>query len=348
MNPAAGLSPRADRFAALLSDHNRRRVPLRDLWSVLDQADPALTTDVRRRMILAEVLSELAAAEVIALPSSRSYDRTERPPLPSFVTLPVAVRSSPHRRIVWHPALAWVLDARLTPTQRDHLEAVNRWLHAVRDPTPAPVRERSLEIFGDEKVLNRLIPTSLFAAGRMNLDLLATYRAVVRFTSELVGSSGDLLLVVENCDTFDSLVRVLRERNDHRVGHVGWGAGAAFEASVLSIPRLYPPPTEVAYFGDLDEKGLRIPVNAATVAVREGIPSIRPAAGLYGALLAHARLQSIHRRLSDSVAGELTTWLHPAHREQVIHLLTNGKRVAQEAVGRHYLTTNHDWLTDLR
>jgi hypothetical protein len=220
--------------------------------------------NARRRTVLADVLAELAAAGLITLPSQRSYDRTERPDLPLFVTLPRHDRPrAPRRDVVWHPDLAWVPGSQLVPSQRADLEQVNRWLHNRRgDPTPVPLRERSLEIFGDEKTLDRLLPTRLFAPGRLTLGLLATYRAVVRFTSDLVGS-GDLLLVVENSDTFDSLVHALRGHDGHRVGRVGWGAGAAFEASVLSVGLLDPPVADVAYFGDLDEKGLRIPANAS-------------------------------------------------------------------------------------
>lgn len=83
---------------------------------------------------------------------------------------------------------------------------------------------------------------------------------------------GDLLLVVENSDTFDSLLTVLRGRSDHRVGLVGWGAGTGFETSVLSIARIDRTITEVGYFGDLDENGLRVPSNAAALAAKAGLP----------------------------------------------------------------------------
>jgi hypothetical protein len=60
---------------------------------------------------------------------------------------------------------------------------------------------------------------------------------------------------MENSDTFDSLLTVLRGRGDHRVGLVGWGAGTGFEASVLSIAHIDRAITEIRYFGDLDETG---------------------------------------------------------------------------------------------
>lgn len=348
MTMANGLSTRAKRMAALLRARTGRRVALIDLWAVLDRADPALIADNRRRSVLADVLAELADAELLSLPSRQSYDRTEHPALPRFVTLP-APRTPPaaRRPVVWHPALSWVPETRLTPGQHERLEAINRWLHARRGATAVPLRERSLEIFGDEKALDRLLMTGIFGPGRLTLDLLGTYRAVVRFTTEPVGS-GDLLLVVENSDTFDSLIHALGERSDHRVGLVGWGAGAAFEASVLSIARLGPRVTEVAYFGDLDEKGLRIPAGAAAIAAAEGLPVVRPAFGLYTALLERARRRGGQRKVTATVAADLTEWLDPPHRAPVSRFLTAGERAAQEAVGREYLTTNDDWLVDLR
>ena len=46
---------------------------------------------------------------------------------------------------------------------------------------------------------------------------------------------------------------------------------------MLSIRQLHPPVLSVRYFGDLDEKGLRIPASAAAA---EGLPPLRSAAGL--------------------------------------------------------------------
>ncbi|OHV69592.1 hypothetical protein BCD48_34710 [Pseudofrankia sp. BMG5.36] len=253
---------------------------------------------------------------------------------------------APRHDPVWHPHLNWVPGTPLTPTQRADLEKINEWLYARRGVVSVPLRERSLEIFGDEKRLGRLLTSQLFADGRLALELLATYRVVVRFTSEQVGP-GDLLLIAENSDTFDSLVRVLVERAGHRVGRVGWGAGGAFEASVLSVGRLDPPVVEIAYFGDLDEKGLRIPANAAAVAVRERLPPVRPAHGLYDALLRRMRPGRAPKVVTAATAAELAIWLGPSHRTAVEDLLTSGRRAAQEAVNRDYLAAHDDWLYDL-
>lgn len=83
------LSPRADRFRDLLENWppQRVRVPLDDLWRMLDEADPTSRMSLARRQQLADTIDELARAELIRLPAERSYDRNEKPPVPNFVTL---------------------------------------------------------------------------------------------------------------------------------------------------------------------------------------------------------------------------------------------------------------------
>lgn len=364
--------PRSRRAAALLGRLEgwpRRRVTLAELWQLFDEIDPSSRVSARRRDLLAADLDDLVAAGAVALPAKGSFDRGQRPPLPKFVTVPAgdaAVAAEPGRRVVWHPGLSWVPSANLTPAQLAMLTQVDRWLHRCVDPLVVPVRERSWEIFGDEKAIDRLESSSLCCAGRLSLDLLRCRRAVPRFVWERVGA-GDLLLVVENSDTFDSLVRALRgmpggEAGDrpgpvpdglapdrlppaHRVGIVGWGAGGAFEASVRSIATMQV--TAVRYFGDLDEAGLRIPAAAAATATASGLPPVRPAVGLYDALLRLGRPQPGQRKVPPGAAEVLCGWLAEPHRAAAAEVLRAGHRMAQEAVGSGYLLRHSQWLDDL-
>lgn len=338
------LSPRAGRLAEQLQVWPKARVPLLDLWRMLDRADPSSRTDSRRRFLLSGLLDELAGAGVVQLPS-RSYDRTEQPYLPQFVTiLRLGQSVATPRDIVWHPALSWVPGSQPTSSQLDLLAAVNQWLFRHRDDLVVPIRERSLEIFGEEKLLDRLMLTNLFAPGRLSPELLRIRRAVPQMYTRIVGD-GSTLLVVENSDTFDSLVRVLSDSGGP-IGLVGWGAGAGFEASVVSIANLERPVSEMRYFGDLDRAGLRIPSNASALAVATGLPPVRPFTGLYGALLSVGRRQAGQTAVSSSEGERLVQWLDPAHRQSVVRMLAAGERMAQEAVGYSYLLRHDDWRTD--
>lgn len=319
-----------------------------ELWRLFDEADPATRGDVARRQILADCLGELAAAEVIELPAAASFDRTQRPPLPRFITIPTTTPARrPARGPVWHPDLSWAATVRVSGAQAQLLKQVNAWLFrgAGRDEPRVPLRERSLELLGEEKALDTLVGTSLFGPGRLTLELLRTYRVTVPLHTTSVGSrggSGEVLLVVENSDTFDSLRRALSEAPG-RVGALAWGAGAGFESSVLSVASMRPAIREIRYFGDLDAAGLRIPAAASRLAHQEGLPAVQPATALYTALLAVGRQRGAQPALDAQHADELVGWLDPQHREPCRLLLTTGHRIAQEAVGLAYLTATSDW-----
>ena len=341
------LSTRTEHVISALAAWPRRRVQLTELWRLLDDADPATRTDVRRRQVMSDLIGELSSAGIVKLPSLDSYDRMELPVLPRFLTInreEEISRSSPQE--VWHPALAWVPESSLSRSQYETLRLVNRWLYRNRDELVVPSRERSLEIFGNEKAMDGLMDTVLFGAGRLSLELLRCRRVAPPFHHEPCGDGG-VLLVVENSDTYDSVLSVLRGRSDHRVSAVGWGAGTGFEASVLSIGRMGGSIREVRYFGDLDEVGLRVPGNAAALATTEGLPPILPAYGLYAAMLRLATSQRGQRIVRREAASGLAAWLVEEHRQDAIRLLVSGERLAQEAVGLAHLSRNDDWLSGL-
>ena len=123
-------------------------------------------------------------------------------------------------------------DLRLSDTQTALLDAVNRLLFhggAGSGSSLAPVRERAFEITGDEKAFD----SGPILGGRLTLATLRAYRVTLPLHTARVGD-GPVLIVVENSDTFDSVRRTVAGRPGS-VGRVGWGAGAAFESSVLSL-----------------------------------------------------------------------------------------------------------------
>lgn len=337
------LSPRSRAFAALIRERSEVRVYLKDLWTLLDCVDPATRMDSGRRLVMAELLREIADNGLVAMPSARSFDRTQDPPLPRFVRVTrAATRAVRPVDVVWHPELSWADNIHPTPTaaQQDRLIAINRWLHRERDDFVVPLRERSLEILGDEKALDRLLLTNLAGPGRLSLEMLRARRAVPPLHIRHIGD-GTVLLVVENSDTFDSLTRSLTQ-NPAEIGMIAWGAGTGFEASVLSIAEIDRPVSRIAYFGDLDAAGLRIPSNAARLAIERGLPVVTPARILYSELLRVGTRQTGQPKCSLDDAEKLVEWLPREHRAQVRELLVSGKRMAQEAVGLRCLRSMPD------
>ncbi|WP_143101888.1 Wadjet anti-phage system protein JetD domain-containing protein [Amycolatopsis marina] len=317
------------------------------MWQLLDAADPAGRSTPGRRSVLADVIAELDHAGLVRPAGVRSWDRSQKPHLPRFVSLPASEPPKPAARMVWHHRLAWVEEARPSPAQRTHLESLNTWFHEHdhEDLPVIPHRERSVKIFGNEKVLDKLMGTALFGDGRLSLDILRARRVAPNFIVESLGH-GPLLLIVENSDTFDSLVSALR-REPGNVGLVGWGAGGAFEQSVLSIGRLTPAVRDVRYFGDLDAKGLQIPANAAAVAARGHLPTVKPAIGLYEAMFRYARPQPGQSRLAATTAHPIAAWLPPYLQNRAAEHLMRGTRLAQEEVGITELIADRRWRSDL-
>lgn len=330
------MTPRAERFADLLASRSKTTVRLAELWQILDEAAPECRGSADRRAILADILVELAASEVLEPSSSKDPSRA-RPPLPRFIRRKIT-RShapAPRRDDPWHPDLSRSADLR---RPRPELRPVSEWLfRGGTRADPAPLRERAFEITGDEKAFDGRLDDIL------TLDVLRAYRVTLPLHRARVGD-GRILLVVENSDTFDSLRRTLTA-DPGRVGEIGWGAGGAFESSVLSLRD--DPPTEIRYFGDLDADGIRIPAAASALAEEADLPRIYPATGLYDLLLERGQPKPSRRAGSEERIDDLLAWLDPAHRTRARDLLTGGSRLAQEAVSLAALSESSSWRRDL-
>lgn len=342
------LGPKAARLAALLETVTGRTIALSDLWALWAAADPASAGRPERRATLAQALQELASAGLVT--PSKKRDAAATPHLPLRLTLPAPAPSPSAaalaRKVVWRPELAWAVRARLTLDQVEHLHLINNWLRdRGRDSDVIPLRERSLEVLGHEKAFDALLATTVFAPGRLSFDLLRTFRSHPPLPVTRVGG-GPVLLVVENDDTFSS-IRTVLSTAPGPVGHVAWGAGGAFEASVRSCGDL-PGVERVRYFGDLDAAGLRIPRNAAQTAALEGLPEVTPAYALYRSLLATGVRQSGQPPVPAEQTPALTGWIGDARlKQQCSALLEAGVRVPQEALTLTALNADRGWLNDL-
>ena len=316
----------------------RKRILATECDAALLEVDPTLEWDPGRRTQLATTLDELQEAGVLRFSVKR--DRTARPELPAFVTLadeapPAEVAED--RYVVWRPELAWAHELALSSGELDALGAVQAF---VRDRAGAPVvphRERSLELFGDEKRLDRLIRGRLFEAGRLSMDLLAcqwTPPPIPVAALPGLSTSGDpVVLVSENAAGYHSLLATAGPP----ITHVAYGGGGQFALSVAGLAELAP--ARVLYFGDLDAEGLAIPQRAIAAAERAGLPAPEPSIELWSALCDLAeRYGQNARDVPEDVAIELCAWVRDdTLAARMAEVLISGLRVAQEAVGLEYL-----------
>lgn len=344
------LDPIATRFAEALAGSGRVIIRLDHLWIALQAAAPELLTSPAKRERLAAIVHTLADAGICTLPTSTSsWDRAGRPPLPTFIRLarPVAQPRRDPLRHPWLPDIAaWAPSARLTQPQLADLATLNTWLaRGGPNGSVLPLRERSYEIFGDEKRLDLLIGGTLFRPGRLTLDQIGAVVVHPPFVAEQI-SDATTLLIIENHNTYWSALRAAHQHvaagAPCRFGWIAYGAGRQLEGSVGSAHTLNPSPTAIEYFGDLDADGLAIPLNVSRIAVTDGLPPVAPHTGLYSLLLDLGRPAPTRSRISMPKAA--AEWLGTDLAQCAADVLAGTTRLAQEAVNRLVLERDPRWL----
>jgi hypothetical protein len=336
-------------LAAAVMAAGRRGAALEVLLHAAFAVEPELASSVDRRGRLLASLERLAASgRVRTWPTGRaSFERTSFPSLPLVVRAP----GMPARERPIRPVLPPELRPELAGARKlDHIRAdevatlvaVNEFLRNFDPARPSvPVRERSLEVFGDEKRLDAVRGQRLYTTAVLSDELLRCFEVHPPFVYRRVSDAPNAL-VLENHHTYDS-ARNLLEVRTRDIGIVIYGAGRAFCASVTYLSDLDPAVKQAYYFGDLDTAGLSIPASAHAVGEAAGIAPVIPAVGLYRALLA-----SPHRRPATPVpaaaASGLVAWLPRDLRTEVTDLLTSGHWLPQEAVGLEVMGSIDCWL----
>lgn len=165
----------------------------------------------------------------------------------------------------WHPKMAWAAREGSHAILPDLL-AVDEWLRRSTGHEPVLTRrERSLEVFGDEKRLDALTVNGHIFGGRVSLEDLRCISVSPPLPVAFTGRAGGAL-VVENADTFHTMA------THGPFSQVIYGGGTAVTGSIDRIP------PGALYFGDIDKRGVEIALTLHAA-------GIRPHEGLYALLL---------------------------------------------------------------
>ena len=208
-----------------------------------------------------------------------------------------------------------------------------------------PMRERSLDIFGDEKLLETRINGPLFRPGRLTFALLETYPCWPPVQQTVCGP-GDWL-IVENYTTYHSIST--RARQLGFAGRLIWGSGKQVGTRLAALALSgAPAPPHCYYFGDLDIAGFRMAKSAVAKASEIGLPALTPARGLYrlGYLHGTARRSTASSRVDPAILDWVRNWLADEIGARAAALLGAGRRIVQEYVGKEVLATTalSDWF----
>lgn len=341
------LEPRClEEMAERLRASPTVRIPFETLWQAFAAAFPHRPSGPPERAMLRDALLALEERGVLRLPSVRGtrWDRAMEPALPRSVDLvgaPVPPRSREWRRFPWDPRIQWIAD--LTAVAEDSLAFLHRvheGLVAGRFVRRVPFKYRSLQLTGDEKRLAALRRTTLFAPGRLDLDLLGCLPDHVPMAWEPVAQTGNSLLIFENAGPFTVARQVLDSMDEPPYAMVGYGSGKAVTAALPHLQTIHRVVGSIDYIGDLDPQGLEIALAAQACAHSLGLPPLRPAPGLHRAML-HAAAAFGHpdgwpvgsSRGSEFRIDDLVRFLPADIRDEVASVLRRGYRIPEEVLG---------------
>jgi hypothetical protein len=295
---------------------------------------------------VAEAVRTLADAGELILPSDATakarranYDWRCTPALPLFV---MAVRAPPprppalRREHAWHPDLAFLAAERRLDKPEVWL-AIDAWLKRSGGGTDVvSIRERSFEIFHDEKRLDAALGYKFFRTGALTLRCLRCEEVpeplAARFCRTARWHSA---LVIENKDTFRSACLINAELR--LFAAVVFGEGDAFpkRAPDLLLLSEESPFDEVQYFGDIDAAGFDIAARAEQAVLALGGAlgghfAFRPAADLYRALFAAGTPVGEYGAMTAAARD----FLQHHGLERLDGGSLDGRRIPQEALAR--------------
>jgi hypothetical protein len=320
-------------FIEALRALRRKRITLEEMRGRWLELHPEQLQHPERDALLLAALKEHAEAGTLSLPAAASYELHGNPRMPKFITL-LNDRPRPPPEdwasVPWLPELGfWTT---LTESELHTAKAINAWLLRRRGRfLQVPLRERSLEIFDDEKYLDARVRGDTLFAGRLSLATLGAFIVPNPLPYRAAAAPGSPILIVENHHTYWSLAEW--NIQTRRYAAVVYSSGNVLANSVAALEEVMRESGGAAakYFGDLDPRGVLIPLG-----FNEGSRiQLMPAVDLYRMSLAIGlRRPSVNRIANDEAAAQ--KWI-PECAAELVALWNAGRRIPQESIGTEQL-----------
>lgn len=326
---------------AALSE-GRRQADVTAVFNALAHRMPTLKTEPDRWSVFVDLLIAAEAEDLIVLPSQDGdgWNREVFPARPRWIRLPPGKERRreefDHRAFPWNPALCFLAGERSLPGGiREAALAIQRFLvsgGAARPPVP--VKERSFQVFNNEKRLDALRHSEiLFGQGKLSLESLRCYVVEPTPVAERF-DRGHGIIILENEATFDSFCRLCRQKAAYRL--VVYGRGHEIQKCTAYLKREVGryAAIEITYFGDVDRRGLEIPYQLAqdTSLGAKIVPL------LYG-------YEFLLRNVSasaDQVPG-FCSWLPEPLATRAAWVIQYGRAVPQESFGWEELAARYEF-----
>ncbi|KVD32196.1 Wadjet anti-phage system protein JetD domain-containing protein [Burkholderia ubonensis] len=324
-------------FLEALLSSPRKRVPLDELRQHYFSLYPDVQNSPDRGVLLLRALKELEADGAISLPATGSWEQAGSPALPLWVTLKSSPRSKVsvnHADVIWAPELGFWPELR--PSQLSALRPINDFLLRRRGAfSSVPIKERSLEIFGDEKRLDNMCAGDFLFGGRLPLSVIGCFRVPQPLPYRKIDAPGKSVLVVENHNTYWSFAEWNEATGQYTAVIYGGGENFRLTGRALRQAMQETGASSAEYFGDLDPKGLSIPLDFNR-SVEPGYPTVSAALPLYRWLLANG-VRREKPECATYAAGLAAAWLGAELAAKLEAVWSAGTWLPQEALGTEQL-----------
>jgi hypothetical protein len=308
------------------------RTSLVEMWQAISNV-MTLPHGGQREALMA-VLDELRENGLVEFPrSDKLWDRSALPHLPAWVNkLPPKKQAKDVARVIWSPELAFLAEQIIR--QDSPWVKVDAWLKKCRGKKLElkPIRERSLEIFGDEKALDRVVGLTPFKQGQISLESLGCFYVPepIPWKQGPPDSRKFTGICVENSTTFDTLCRFNSEAGYW--AFVAYGRGNLFVSmtdGLASVVKEYGH-DRVQYFGDADLEGIEIAARGAKRLLESGI-LLELDHRLYNLLVKFGHV--VPSKTGGEVSEDAARLLAQAELSSLSDMFTHYQRIAQEWAG---------------
>ena len=230
--------------------------------------------------------------------------------------------------------------------ERKWVWLLSQYLKAQKQKIPEPVslNERSFQIWGREKFLQREQGKKILTHCGITLEQLHVYTTTepLAYYSALT-QTPQTVLILENKDTFYSMRKYLLSGRQKMFGQqiatIIYGAGKGILRSFSDFrfcvePHINAPENQILYFGDLDYEGIGIYERLQELFHTEH--EIRPFIGAYEAMLQKAEaggidfLPEMSENQNQNLSGQFYRYFSKETREKMQKLLHAGKYIPQE------------------
>ncbi|MXQ54969.1 Wadjet anti-phage system protein JetD domain-containing protein [Shimazuella alba] len=229
---------------------------------------------------------------------------------------------------------------------KSYLDCINTFLKSTKIKHWLSVNERSYELFGDEKWLQKNGQKILKKIGLSFSDLKCEiehepffyYQCPTWNTKDQVK-----VLIIENKDTFGSFKRLFKRGMTNFFKHTFdlliYGEGRKIESSIKSIEDIEGMKTKHIqgfYFGDLDPVGINIYLSLKEIDIIQVFPFHELYEEMISRFTPKAKLRITNQVYSHKDVLDFLQYINSEYHEQVIGLLQN-YYIPQESLNREIL-----------